>query len=199
MSSLHIAERIEFAPFVEFLERLQKAPSIPRKTAILRAYYASFCDFQRQFCASNAIEIAAAAAANNSSQLDRISFFPLLRLLAPAMDSERPACGIQPRTMGRLLVRVLAVDARSKVAQRLMRRDDGGGGGGDFVAAGEPAEGGGAAAREDYADVVFAVMRTRASTNVKGARTFTVAAVNEKLDRIAALYQENRREREWKI
>lgn len=190
-----LAERITFAPFADFLERLSRASSVPRKTTILKKYYASFCEFQAQFCTSNAIDTSkvAAASTSNSSTSDCVSFFPVLRLLAPMLDSERPACGIQPKTMGRLVIRVLAIDARSADAQRLLRRDDG-----TSAVVAVATDGGNSkqAPREDYADVVYGVMRRRASaTNAKCA--FTVAAVNEKLDRIAAMYQENRRECEF--
>lgn len=191
-----LAERITFAPFADFLERLSRASSVPRKTTILKKYYASFCEFQAQFCTSNAIDTsrATAASTSNPSTSDCVSFFPVLRLLAPMLDNERPACGIQPKTMGRLVIRVLAIDARSADAQLLLRRDEGT----SAVAAVATDNSGNSkqGPREDYADVVYGVMRRRASaTNAKCA--FTVAAVNEKLDRIAAMYQENRRECEF--
>lgn len=184
-----IADRIAFARFVGFLERLANAAGQPKKVQLLKTYYASFCDFQRTFTAPPAGQ-------RSSSSASDCSFFAVLRLLVPSLDNERPACGIRTTTMGKLLVRILAVDRRSEVAQRLMRPyDEGPVGGAGGNGAGD---GGGrrpGQRRQDYADVVYEAMRQRGAGGAgEKAGVLTVAAVNGGLDRIARYYQENRRE-----
>lgn len=91
----------------------------------------------------------------------------MLRLLLPDRDRERPAYGIKTTTLGKLVVRILAIDAQSAVAKRLMRKDDPAG-----PQNTEPS---------DYASVVYDVMKLRAGTICR----LTVFDVNEKLDSIA--------------
>lgn len=187
-AAANIGASIKFAGFVDFLERLSTAKTVPQKIAQLRKYYASFCEFRQQFCER--------FRTNPLDDADNSSFFPVLRLLLPALDAERDACGLQTTMLGKLLVRLLAVDAASDVGRRLMRRqhEGGGGGGGDIEANDQRLQRGVSNVRQrpaDYADIVYGVMRQRATVTAGSA--FTIAVVNERLDRISQYYQENRR------
>lgn len=91
----------------------------------------------------------------------------------PAFDRERPAYGIKTFTLGKLIIRTLAIDPKGKVANQLMRKEsvaDGGGGGG-----------GGGSTKRDYADVVYEVMKERA----KQVGTLSILEVNRRLDTVA--------------
>lgn len=184
-TSASIGDRISFGRFVTFLERLANAAKQPHKLRLLRQYYASFCEYQRTFC----------GAAKDVANVNERTFFPVLRLLVPSLDGERPACGIRTTTMGKLLVRILAVDKRSDVAMRLMRQydeatGDGRGGGGDGLQHQRQQR----RRQPDYADLVYEAMRQRTAAGGEKADVLTVATVNERLDRIARYYQENRRQ-----
>lgn len=103
-----------------------------------------------------------------------MSFYPILRLLVPAYDIERPADGIKTKTMGRLFVRILAIDPNSDVAKRLTLRSIG------------PSVPG----KRDYADIVYDVMKVRGNIPVE---TLTIFDVNQRLDNISSCYQSNNR------
>lgn len=103
-----------------------------------------------------------------------MSFYPILRLLVPSYDIERPADGIKTKTMGKLFVRILSIDPNGEVAKRLTLRTTSSGGSGN----------------RDYADIVYEVMKTRA---IPIDTTLTIFDVNQRLDIISACYQSNAR------
>lgn len=104
-----------------------------------------------------------------------MSFYPILRLLVPSYDIERPADGIKTKTMGKLFVRILAIDPNSEIAKRLTFRST------------APSAGG--SGKRDYADIVYEVMKARADP----IETLTIFDVNQRLDNISACYQSNNR------
>lgn len=103
--------------------------------------------------------------------LQNVSFYPLLRLLVPSYDIERPADGIKTKTMGKLFVRILAIDPNGEIAKRLTLRSADGSG------------------KRDYADIVYEIMKNRAVS----IGTLTIFDVNQRLDNISACYQSNNR------
>lgn len=93
----------------------------------------------------------------------------MLRLLVPELDRERPAYGIKTNTLGKLIIRILAIDVDSDVAKRLTRKND------------PSAANSTKTTSSDYASVVFEVMKNRASNKCR----LTVYDVNQRLDSIA--------------
>lgn len=106
------------------------------------------------------------------------TIFTVLRLIIPNCDRERPAYGIKAATIGKLFVRILAIDANSEIAKRLTQKD---------VSTGNIASE--SKNNSDYADMVYQIIKNR----VHETGTKTVFEVNHYLNNIAECYQSNKR------
>lgn len=103
------------------------------------------------------------------------SFFPFLRLFLPHKDLERGSYGIQEKSLGKLFVQALALNAKTSTdAQKLtnLKGKD-----------------------TNYGDIVYEVMLNRSPET----GTLTVYEVNKYLDLIAEHFEENERRSKWGV
>ncbi|XP_049877448.1 DNA ligase 4 isoform X2 [Pectinophora gossypiella] len=92
------------------------------------------------------------------------SFFPILRLLLPDRERERPAYNLKERRLAEMLVKVLAISKTAQDAQSLL----------NFRSKNSQ--------ESDFAGVAYFVVKNRIGTN---PGKWTIGQVNEILDKIA--------------
>ncbi|XP_028034475.1 DNA ligase 4-like isoform X2 [Bombyx mandarina] len=103
--------------------------------------------------------------------LENTTLFALLRLLLPKLERERPAYNLKEKSLGSLLVRVLALSKKSPDAKQLLH----------FRSVSNSQE-------SDFAGVVYFILKYKVGTD---AEELTIGQINEALDKIAT-HAENR-------
>lgn len=163
MTSSHstdISSHIKFGVITEILERVSQSSSITTKADILKRYIESFEKFRKNYIGRN----------DNGQTTG--TFFPILRLLLPQYDRDRESYGIKVTTLGKLYVRILAIDPHGEVAKKLTT---------DRYSH--------TSSTTDFGDTICEIMKVRCAEQSQ----LTVYEVNRHLDTIAECNQNNNR------
>ncbi|KAJ2948083.1 hypothetical protein O0L34_g9881 [Tuta absoluta] len=146
-------------------------------TEVIPANDAPFCDFckvldtiksltkkdQQNKVLTNYINTLRVYVANITGKKNS-SLYPVVRLLVPEKERERPAYNIKEHKLGQLLVKSLSLSKSAKDAEKLL----------NYRSV--------SSAENDYAGVAYYVLKKR---DAKKARSLTIGEINDILDKIA--------------
>lgn len=157
-----ISSHINFSVITEIFEKVSQSSSITHKADILKRYIESFQKFRKSYLTDH----------KGNAKSANTTFFAILRLLLPQYDRDRESYGIKVTTLGKIYVRLLAIDPHGEVAKKLTT---------DRYSLSSSAT--------DFADTIYDIMKLRAVEQCQ----LTVYEVNRHLDAISVYNQNNNR------
>lgn len=155
-----LSSNVKFKIISELFEKISQSTSIAKKSSILQGYIESFEKFRKQSIIDHP----------NKYTNQNASFFPILRMLLPQFDRDRSSYGIKTKSLGKLYVRILAINHDSEVAKKLTTEQKHSN-----------------KKYTDFGDVIYDVMKLRCSEESQ----ITVFDVNRHLNVIADCYRTN--------
>jgi len=151
-----VASKIEFNQVCQFLERLQKVKGSSLKKEELSKFFNKWRNLLKK-----------------ENQIEKENLFPVLRLIIPQSDNERPSYGIKEFTMARMYIELMGLsstssDAKSVLEYRQRKYSSG-----------------------DFAEVLYKNVLLRRCISKGSLR---VAEINYYLDQLADLNNANKRD-----
>lgn len=150
---MDISKSIKFHDLCQKFEKIKNTNEISMKEKKLLQTLNSFLDYAKEFREKN-------------SDVSKSSFYCLLRCLLPNSDNSRESYGIQITTLGKIYIKILQLPFGGSFACKLLHTS--------HATGPQPHH-------QDYADIVYSVLKTRTTDTPSEITLFEIHAMLDKI------------------